>query len=192
MGAMSKPHTVSCQYSDGKRWTSRFEKWDLICEYPSVFGNPDETYCHVERTRFLRLEDLDYETGIAQLLHSSVGGTLKLTNADWEKGKLDFQLVHDDGSTIEVMLRLRYENNSIHLKEFKAIGIVKGTLSDTMEVIEYRIPEYTYTLDMRVTMRGLKSESDKRQEELLQSLSPKDRAFGNAWVLNVTKHSCRN
>ncbi len=46
-----------------------------------------------------------------------------------------------------------------------------------MEAIEYRIPEYTYTLDIPVRMRGLKSESDKRWEEMLQSLSQQDRAI---------------
>jgi len=168
------------QFEGGKRTTHRFQLWDLLCNYPPdpLVGQPNETYCHVERTVLNRSgEDMGLGTYIGQYLHSTLDGSLKLTNVDWNEGELDFQLILVDRTTIEVKLRVGYQDTSIYLKDFKAIGIARGIVSDTMEAIEYRIPEYTYTLDIPVRMKGLKSESDKRQEEMLQSLSQQDRAI---------------
>jgi len=120
-------------------------------------------------------EDRGFGTIIGYRSHYAEDGTLKLLYADWKGGKLDFQLILDDKTTIEVKLRLQYQNDSIYLKDFQAIGIARGRFSDTMEAIEYRIPEYTYTLDIPVQMKGLKSEDDKKRDEMLQSLTEEDR-----------------
>ena len=121
------------------------------------------------------LEDRGGGTIIGQRSHYAADGTLKFVYVDWEAGKLDLQLTLDDRTTIEVKLRLQYRDNTIYLKDFQAIGIARGQFSDTMEAIEYRIPEYTYTLDIPVQMKGLKSEDDKKRDEMLRSLTEEDR-----------------
>ena len=167
------------QFEGEKRTTHRFQLWAFICEYPPhpMYGlSSNETYCSVKRTILDRsLEDRGGGIIIGQRSHYATDGTLKFVYVDWEAGKLDLQLTLDDKTTIEVMLRLQYEDNTIYLKDFKAIGIAKGRFSDTMEAIEYRIPEYTYTLDIPVQMKGLKSEDDKKRDEMLQSLTEEDR-----------------
>lgn len=121
-------------------------------------------------------EEWGVGTIIGQRSHYASDGTLKLTYVDWNAGKLDLQLTLDDKNTIEVKLRLQYRNDSIYLKDFQAMGIDKGGMfSDKMAAIEYRIPEYSYTLDLSVQMKGLKSEDDKKRDEMLQSLTEEDR-----------------
>jgi len=120
-------------------------------------------------------EDMGLGTIIGQHSHYASDGTLKLVYVDWEAGELDLQLTLTDNTTIEVMLRVQYQDTSIYLKDFKAIGIARGMFSDTMTAIEYRIPEYSYTLDIPVQMKGLKSEDDKKRDEMLQSLTEEDR-----------------
>jgi len=171
------------QFEGEKRTTHRFQLWDIRCHYPPYSWDgqlPKETFCSVERTILDRYgEEMGFlysGTIIGQRSHYAEDGTLKLTYVDWNAGKLDLQLTLDDKNTIEVMLRLQYRDNTIYLKDFKAIGIAKGGMfSDTMEAIEYRIPEYSYTLDLSVQMKGLKSEDDKERDEMLQSLTEEDR-----------------
>ena len=166
------------QFEGGKRTTHRFQLWDLLCQYPPhpLLGQPNETYCSVKRTVLDRSgEDRGFGTIIGQHSHRTADGTLTLTHVDWNAGELDLQLPLADNTTIEVMLRVQHQNNSIYLKDFKAIGIARGMFSDTMEAIEYRIPEYSYTLDIPVQMKGLKSEDDRKLAEMLQSLTEKDR-----------------
>jgi hypothetical protein len=104
----------------------------------------------------------------------SSDGTLRLLNADWQRGRLDFTVVHSDKSTIEVMLRLKSTDNVIYLDSFKATGIARGLLSDTMTTIEYRIPKYTYMLNVPVQMRGLRSLEDKKWDDMFATLSRQD------------------
>ncbi|MFQ6011140.1 MAG: hypothetical protein ACE5KG_03100 [Nitrososphaerales archaeon] len=166
------------QFEGGKRTTHRLQLWDIGCQYPPYpgVGQPNETYCSVERTVFDRLgEGTELRTSIGQFLHSTVDENLKLSYVDWEKGELDFQLILVDRNTIEVKLRVQYQDDSIYLKDFQAMEIARGLFSDTMAAIEYRIPEYSYKLDVPVHMRGLKSEDDHKLEDLLQSLSQDDR-----------------
>ncbi len=148
------------RYVEGKRQNDPFERWDFQCGKDS----PNETYCSVERTVFTNWAVLG--TVISRELHTTENGTLKLVYVDWEAGELDFQLIFLDGNTIEVKLRVQYQGGSIYLKDFQAMGIF--IMFDKMEAIEFRIPEYTYTRDIPVGMRGLKSEDDKRREEMLQ------------------------
>jgi len=164
------------QFEGGKRTTHRFQLWDISCQYPPYVGNPNETYCSVDRTVLDRTgEEMGLGTIIGQHSHYASDGTLKITHVDWEEGELDLQLTLTDNTTIEVMLRVQYQDTSIYLTDFKAIGIARGVFSDTMEAIEYRIPEYSYTLDIPVQMKGLKSEDDRKLEEMLQSLIEEDR-----------------
>jgi hypothetical protein len=110
--------------------------------------------------------------------HYSSDGTLRLNTVDWQKGKLDFTIVFTDKDTAEAMLRFKAKNNMLCLDSFKAYGIAKGWFSDSMAAIEYRIPKYTYILNIPMAMRGLRSMDDKRWDEMFATLSKDDQA---AW-----------
>jgi len=134
------------RYVAGKRQNDPFERWNFLC---------DETYCSVTRTVFTNWPVLG--TVINRELHTTIDGSLKLTNADWGAGELDFQLILGYGNTIEVKLRVQYQDGSIYLKDFQAMGVARGSdVALKMEAIEFRIPEYTYTRDIPIGMRGLK------------------------------------
>jgi hypothetical protein len=76
------------------------------------------------------------------------------------------------------MLLMKYQkvagSTMIYLTSFKAVGI-GGVLSGALEAIEHRIPKYTYTLNLPVVIRGMKSEEDKELDEMIGSLSHQDR-----------------
>ena len=100
---------------------------------------------------------------------------------DWKNGKLDFTITFTDGNKTEVMIRFEEGNGILYMDSFKALGVARGFLSDSMSAIEYRIPEYSYTLDMPIRFNGLKSEGDKKRLEFENSLSAADRSI---WLAN--------
>ena len=159
----------------------RYQIWHLTCNNPPFRSErlPDNTDCRLERIVMdQRLFGGRPESRIIQVDNHHVSdGTLKIIDANFAIGKLDFQLVFSDGSTAEVQMRLKKEDTSLYLKSFKAIGIARGSLSDSLSAVEYRIPPYTYRINIPVEMTGLRSESDKANDDFKSSLSSADRAI---------------
>ena len=106
--------------------------------------------------------------------HYSLDETLKFVSVNWQRGELDFNVVHKDKSTIEVMLRMKFKDGSIYLGSFKAIGIARGIFTDSMVPLEYKIPKYTYIMDVPVEMRGFRSMDDKKWDDMIATLSRQD------------------
>ncbi len=73
------------------------------------------------------------------------------------------------------------------IKSFRGAALSSGLLGTTPSVIEYRIPEYSYPLDVPVMMGGQKTQKDKVQAQMLGSLSPADR---EAWDRYNRPKSC--
>jgi hypothetical protein len=112
--------------------------------------------------------------------HHTSDGTLRLITADWEGGRLDFTIVNSDKSTTEAMLRMKIKGKLIFLDSFKATAITRGTsFLIPLTTIEYRLPQYTYTLNVPVLMRGLRPMAEKGWDEMFATLSEKDQ---NAWI----------
>lgn len=166
------------QVERGKLTTHRYQVWWLSCSFPDSIGRESGTSCSLERTVFDRYQDDYLKTVVSSRTHHTGDGTLRITLADWRQGSLHFSLIHPDGTTTEVMLLMKYQkvagSTMIYLTSFKAVGI-GGVLSGTLEAIEYRIPKYTYTLNLPVVIRGMKSEEDKELDEMISSLSHQDR-----------------
>lgn len=164
------------QFENGKLTPHRYQLWYLTCSFPTA-GKPT-TSCDLERTVFDQYQDDDLKTVVSIRNHSTSDGTLRITNADWERGKLDFSVMHALGPETDVMLRMKYVKVAedlepfICLNSFNAVGI-----SWILSVpIEYRIPEYSYTLNFPVIIHGMRSEEDRRFDDLVSSLSDQDRA----------------
>lgn len=163
------------QWENGIRSEKLFEQWHLNCSYPDSLTKKLITFCSLDRDKFLIFEG---EAILNRQESNSIDGTLRLINVDWERGVLDFTFVHKDKTTTSVQIRFARRGKSIYLRSFKALAVARGVFSDTFTTIEYRIPEYTYTRNIPMKMRGIKSELDKNRDDLISSLSQADQ---EAW-----------
>jgi len=162
------------QWENNKQSTNQYQKWFLRASFPQPATKKRTTRCSLERLVITMWPETSLGTVISQHNHYQEDGTLKLQRVDWEKGILDFSIALADLSTIEIALRMGLKNDRIYLKSFNAIGIARGMFSDTMTAIEYKIPKYTYTLDVPVKMTGLRSENDKKWDDMIGTLSEED------------------
>lgn len=166
------------QYENNKKADFRLQNWILNCSYPNEYAErPDKTYCYLNRTVYDRILTEDIGTTVTEHFHSEADRNLHLQPVDWTNGKLDFTIRFTDGNTTEVMIRLKELGGILYMDSFKALGVARGFWSDSMSALEYRIPEYTYTLNLPIRFNGIKSEDDKRREEFENSLSASDRAI---------------
>ena len=180
------------QWEDGKLTTHRRQQWELHCSYPEPATNRQNTWCSLKRV--VINEELTPGSGaiIGTTKHDSSDGTLRLINADWERGRLDFTIVYSDRGTTEVMLGMKREGNIFYLDSFKATAITRGTFVLTpLTTIEYRIPKYTYTLNVPVVMRGLKSTGAKEWDEMVATLSKEDQKAWEEFWANISTR-CKN
>lgn len=179
------------QWEGGKLSTHRRQQWVLQCDYPELVTNRPNTWCSLKRV--VIDEELTPRSGaiIGAHWHYSSDGTLKLLNADWERGRLEFIIVYSDKSTTEVMLRMKLKGNIIYLDGFKAMAIARGRLSGTITTIEYKIPQYTYALNVPVMMQGLRSMGDKEMDEMVASLSKEDQKIWEDFWANIYA-KCKN
>ena len=180
------------QWEDGKLTTHRRQQWDLQCSYPEPATNRPNTSCSLKRV--VIDEELTPGSGaiIGTTKHDSSQGTLRLINTDWERGRLDFTIVYSDGGTTEVMLRMKRKDNIFYLDSFKATAITRGTLVLTpLTTIEYRIPKYTYTLNVPVLMRGLRPTGAKEWDAIVGTLSKEDQTAWEEFWSNISTR-CKN
>ena len=169
------------QWEEGKRVDFRLQLWDLSCTSPDIDSGqrlPFNTWCGLKRIVMDKYPGEERRI-IAAHDHYISEGTLKLTNVDLLSGKLDFSVVLTDNSTIEVMMRFKRWRNSIgsddlFLESFRAVGIARGFFSDTLEAIEYRIPEYSYNASIPVEITGMKTAATKVSDDFEASLSKTD------------------
>jgi len=162
------------QWEGDRRNSIRYQQWFLQADFPDPISKKTNTWCNLERIIIDKWEKGHIQTIIGVRNHSPENGTLKFQRLDWAKGVFDCSIVLDDLSTIEIMLRMKLKDGAIWLQSFKAVGIARGIFSDTMTTIEYRIPKYTYTLNVPIEMRGLRSEEDKKTDDMLSTLSKED------------------
>jgi hypothetical protein len=163
------------QWENDKKSTYRYQQWLFMISYPDILTKKWTIGITLERTIF---DGVDNKFGIGAVAssrtHSQADGTLQLRGVDPKRGIVDFTIVFDDTSTAEVMLRMKFKDGSVYLDSFKAVGIARGVLSDTMTPIEYRIPKYTYTLNVPIKMHGLREEGAKEWDDMLSTLSKED------------------
>ena len=164
------------QWENKKRSENLFHQWYLSCTYPDSVTRQLTTWCSIETDTF-------WISGEETIVHKenlyTSNGTLKLISVDWERGVLDFSMMHENKTTTEVKIRMIIKDKFIYLNSFEAFAIARGVFSDSLSPIEFRIPQYTYSLDMPIKIRGLRSENDKKWDDLFSSLSNADQ---QAWT----------
>jgi hypothetical protein len=146
------------QWENGKLTTHRYQIWDLLCS-PQTYGAkfPFDIWCSLERIVIdndLAGKGTKYIGGQKHYVEAE---TFKVTYVDWPAGKFDFEIVLTDTSTVQVALRFKRWRDTLFLDSFKAIGVAPGIFSYSLAAIEYRIPEYSYILNIPTEMKGRKS-----------------------------------
>ena len=164
------------QWEEGKRVTQRYHLWRLTCDANKRTGPvPD---CDLERVVHHDWGDLGGWRAF-RANESTTNGKLKIVRADWEEGKLDFDVIHprpDD--TTHVFMDLEYKGSLIYMSSFRATSTFRGRLTGDVFTVDLKIPQYTYTLNLPIEMRGLQGRGAKLWDEMITTLSPEDRA---AW-----------
>lgn len=178
------------QWEGEKKSETRYFLWYMTCVHPQpsyTTPNPFDTYCHLERTIFTLWGKghSDMPNTVSVKKGDTDDNTIQLRNVDWEKGILNFAVLHTgaldpEGSKIEVSVRLQYADDplhSIYLKSFKALDVAHGLFPDSeVAILEYRVPQYGYTLNVPFDIRGFRSKEQKVMDEIIASLSKPDLA----------------
>lgn len=162
------------QWEEGKLTTHRRQQWWLTCNYPEPIGKRPETWCSLDRVVIDQPLPPSPGSMIGAHKHFTSDGTLRIVRADWPSGILDFTIVLQDRSNIEVMARMNIRDNLIILDSFKATSIARGLWSGKMSTIDFKIPKYSYTLSTPIELRGIRTADDKEWDEMLATLSKQD------------------
>ena len=94
-------------------------------------------------------------------------------------GRLDFSFTFTDDNTTDVLINMKYSNGLIYLDSFKAVSVGRSLVSASPSALEFKIPDYSYRMQVPVLMKGWKSEEDKVRDDMEKSLSTEDR---NIWL----------
>jgi hypothetical protein len=165
------------QWEDSELTAFR-EQWLLICRYPVEYvkGSKTHTYCALERTTIYYWVGMPGGAIVHRYKHALDDGTLQISHVDWRRGMLDFDIIYLDKSKINVIMNMKYLGSNIYLNSFKAVSTKRLLLpEDSIITIEYKIPEYTYMLDVKFEIRGMKTAKQKTHDEFINSLSEQDR-----------------
>jgi hypothetical protein len=163
------------QYENGKKTSSRVQNWYLECWSRDPLAGKQG--CSLERTvydLFWTKSNFDIGAGVSFSQHSTEDGNLKIKTLDWSSGKLDFTVVYNDGGTTDVKVRFKETGKMLHMTSFQALSIAHGVLSDSMSAVEYKVPQYTQTINVPVKLFGMKDEAQKRREDLEATLRGDD------------------
>jgi hypothetical protein len=170
------------QLQEGKPRDERYQQWHLSCEAPAQ----GQSSCELERIIFDMFPE---DMGGAEATfdkHSTAEGTLRMVDGRWQDGVLDFDVVMGEitKDVMHVVMRVKGKGLALQLESFKAVGVGRGGafgLPDgKLETVEFRIPEYTHSLKVPIVLRGMKSDADKRHDDMVNGLSPGDRKLWEA------------
>ena len=173
------------QWEQGKRSDSIHQRWHIECAVDAPRPS-----CLVER---LFIMDWKPSPSISIHEHNTEDGTLRLNRLDWQEGVLDMTLVVKDGETINVGIRFEKDGGSYYLKSFTAAGVHRSFF-ETGEVsaIEYRVPDYTYTLNVALEMKGMKDAGLEEWDALFSSLSQSDQEAWRRYMAEKGRTSTDN
>src|SRR5438093_6099051 len=135
----------------GKRRDERYQQWHLTCRTPPR----GQTSCELERVIYDMWSKDIGGVHVSFDKHSTEDGTLQLVDGRWEQGTLDFDVVMGTMTkdVCHVAMRIEVKELLVTLKSFKAVGVGRGGLfglpDGNVVAVEYRIPDYSYTVNMQ-------------------------------------------
>ena len=145
------------RFEDGKPATDTWERWELKCIDPDpqpMFAGKGG-FCTLERIIVMKTLSLSL---VLIKNYSTRGGTIKITKADWGEGILDFEFGDEyEDNPFQCQLQFEQIDGAAFLRSFRAVAVKKSDLSGKMFTIEYRPAEYSYTLNVPLSMTGMKA-----------------------------------
>lgn len=183
------PKWLTCNFGlelweEGKKSSRIFQQWNLFC----TSHKQRPTDCSLERTVVAPLLNLlggsgeNLGTGVTIHRHSTEDGTLRLLSAGWVDGRLDFDVVYSGGERMPVKMRLksRFKEKPgqlalLDLDSFQAKDVVRTFVAQDVVAQEWRVPEYDYTVNVPLVIRGRRTAAEGRRDALMASLSANDR-----------------
>lgn len=103
-GSLSCPLIGLELWEDGKRSERIFQQWNLTC---SSTVQPRAVSCQLEATRIVIWPESMGGSKVAIHHYSTSDGTLRLLDASWNKGKLEFEIVYPRGDRMPVLMRFK-------------------------------------------------------------------------------------
>jgi hypothetical protein len=163
------------QWENGKKAAFRHQIWAFRCSVRRAL--PTTPNCTVER---LVIDDWGQFSGVLVRMHTHQPSenNIRINRLDWDIGVLDITLQFYDGETAEVSVRFERKGNLYYLRSFKGVSVHRSGVGDDLSTIEYRIPKYTYTLNVPLEMKGLSDAGLEKWDALFESLIEADK---NAW-----------
>lgn len=163
------------QWESGQRQTHQYQTWRIHCAERNPLS-PKAPWCSVER---VVIDNRGAPHVLRGFRHDSADQSLRLKRFDWVDGILDFVLVSGAGISTDVVIRFsEYLENYYKLDSFRAISVYRSDITNNLETIEYRIPQYTYLLNVPVVMTGMNDAGLKEWDELYREMSSADK---DAW-----------
>ena len=145
------------RFEDGKLANDTWERWELKYQDP----DPQPTFaangglCTLERIVAMKSNS---HSIIFVKDYSTRGGTLKITGADWSEGILNFEFGDEyEDNPFQCQLQFEQIEGSTYLRSFRAVAVKKSEFNGKMFIIEYRPAEHSYTLNIPLSMTGMKT-----------------------------------
>src|SRR5437773_1344644 len=177
--ASDKQRYLSCDlglelWEEGKKSESIFQRWHLTCSA----GGAHQTWCTLERT-LITLWSEPVGGLVTIHRHATSDGSLKVWSLDWTNWTVSFDVVYPGGERMPVLIRLKPMlkgfSGFLAIESFQAKDVVRTLLSKAVVSQEWRIPEYSYPLNVPISLLGRKRADEKEGDDLLKRLSPTDR-----------------
>ncbi len=178
-----EPRSLSCAFGlelweEGKKADKIFQLWYLTCNAPA--GH--QASCDLERTLIvLWSEPIETVNAVSIHRHSTSDGSLIVRGLDWANWELSFDVVYPDHERMPVLLQLKPKAASegfslLEVKSFQAKEVMRPTfVSDALVSQEWRIPEYSYTLNVPIALLGSKSTNERERDDVKKKLGITDR-----------------
>jgi hypothetical protein len=163
---------------EGSKRSIQNQRWTVNCRFPDYQGKL-KTYCSVQVLSIYPWADRDSLPSVDE--YSTVDGNLEITDINWEKGQLDFDMLDPNKDRIHVFITLgtREKTDQIFLESFKASITVRQVPSGEVTTYEFKVPDYTYTLQLPLEMRGMATQGEKQWDDMIKTLSKEDQL---AWA----------
>lgn len=174
-----EPRSLTCDlglelWEEAKKSEGIFQSWHLTCGA----GVGHQSWCTLERTLIVLWGEL-VGGKVTIHRHSTSDGSLKLWRLDVAKGELSFDVVYPEGERMPVLMRLKPVSEKIPwllaVESFQAKDVVRTLLTKAVVSQEWRLPEYSYPLNVPIALLGRKSTDDKARDDLMKKLSTTDR-----------------
>jgi hypothetical protein len=164
-------------WEDGEKAADTFEQWSLGCLGTTTSCTLTQTIVRISSVAGWLVENVQYSD--TNVDHSD---RLRVRRADWKRwdtrGQLDFDLINSANEVTVVTIQLQRQFKSslrvFDIDRFQARRDVRHFSGGALISQEWRIPEYSYTVNVPFVIGGKRDPEEKNRDELKSRLSAAD------------------